>query len=65
MPKSKLHIKIDELQDKLLIINNCLYDIKEKYILCGIVETKIKILNIQKKDILKEMNKLERKFLDD
>ncbi len=65
MPRSKVHIRLEELQDELIIVKNCINDIKFKYKLVGLVEAKLNVLEIQKKDILKEMYKLEDKFLDD
>jgi len=65
LPRSKVHIRLEELQDELIIVKNCINDIKFKYKLVGLVEAKLNVLEIQKKDILKEMYKLEDKFLDD
>ena len=64
MPRSKIHMRLEELQEELIVIKNCLFDLK-KYKLIGIVKAKQNVLESQKKDILKEMYRLEDKFLDD
>ena len=64
MPRSKIHMRLEELQEELIVIKNCLFDLK-KYKLVGIVKAKQNVLESQKKDILKEMYKLEDQFLDD
>ena len=64
MPRSKIHMRLEELQEELIVIKNCLFDLK-KYKLIGIVKAKQNVLESQKKDILKEMYKLEDQFLDD
>ena len=64
MPRSKIHMRLEELQEELIVIKNCLTDLK-KYKLVGIVKAKQNVLESQKKDILKEMYRLEDKFLDD
>ncbi len=57
-------MRLEELQEELIVIKNCLTDLK-KYKLVGIVKAKQNVLESQKKDILKEMYRLEDKFLDD
>lgn len=64
MPRSKIHMRLEELQEELIVIKKCLIDLK-KYKLVGIVKAKQNVLESQKKDILKEMYRLEDKFLDD
>jgi len=64
LPRSKIHMRLEELQEELIVIKNCLFDLK-KYKLVGIVKAKQNVLESQKKDILKEMYKLEDQFLDD